>query len=511
MNDYIAVSVDHLLIPIHICPILLNMENIYPSSNQKNRSELAASISLCALLGFVIIYITASYFRLSSMEHLLSFVGNDLPEGYADSIAPRPWGEHYFGDYLLPRWQSALDNPWINSDSNTGPINNYLPFAMFLFRVLSLAPYWTSFVILTSASTALLLVVIFRQQSQTNFFSRIQFLISGVLLTAPFLSLIDRGNIQLLLTSICCLSVACYLSDNKSCGAFILGLAIGLKGYPIVFLILWIKERRWRDVGIAIVTASVTTIAPLIFIFQGGVFANLKRVTQNINEWGNIYTQSAPAYNNSMKGFFIALENLDIPFLSYFIRIASDNFRFLIIIFLATALLAMLNTKATTFEVVLIAISMVTISVDFVGMYALGLYYLVFIVIGDGAQLINQTLRRIIFVMIGILMMPKTIPLRFWRDELNGLSTTYAPILSGLATLTIFLVVICGIFQRTESGKIRADRTPLLKYSFTGRFSARGGVVFHEIVDGMSQDIVDTSPTGGFHGSCPLSRRRRRY
>lgn len=31
--------------------------------------------------------------------------------------------------------------------------------------------------------------------------------------------------------------------------------------------------------------------------------------------------------------------------------------------------------------------------------------------------------------------------------------------------------------------------------------------MLQEIVDGMSQDIVDTSPTGGFHGSGPLSRR----
>ena len=113
--------------------------------------------------------------------------------------------------------------------------------------------------------------------------------------------------------------------------------------------------------------------------------------------------------------------------------------------------LLMLNKRASLFDVSLMGAVLVTTLVDFVGAYALGLYFLAVMTLGHGAEQYATWKRRLLFLLIGIQLMPKGFPVKFWSEPMTGPATTYVSLLGGIVGILILLICSIDILQRKSN------------------------------------------------------------
>ena len=438
------------------------MNNTAQTKRQQIRQEFALAISLCFIVGVTLCFVVSSYLNKGLFEHFISYLGSDGPAGYANSVVPPRLGVHTFGDFLLPRWQSNLESPWFITDTADGPRNNYLPFTMAVFWLFSLIPYWESFVLFMIIGTIALLSSIWFSLSDEQSINRAQLIVSSVILTSPFISLMDRGNIQILLTALIGVAIVLFLNDRKSWGAVVLGLAIALKGYPIVFLVVWLRERRWKDCIISLSTSACVTILPLLF-YDGGILRNLSRIFRNVRLNEEMYAYESLAYNNSLKAALLSLQNFDINGISSAAQFGFDHINSLNLLIAAGAGFVMLKKRASLFDVSLMGAVLATTLVDYVAAYALGLYFVVLMTAGHGAEHYSVWKRRSLFLLIGIQMMPKGVPVKFLSETLTGPTTTYASLLGGAVGILILLICATDILQRRTNERENTENLLLQK------------------------------------------------
>ena len=423
-------------------------ERIQPDQNSADiRHELVALTSICFFICFLASIFFASYFNKGTIQNVFSYVGADGPAGYANSVKPKELGVHLFGDYLLPRWQSDLKSPWFISDPSTGPVNNYLPFTMAVFWLFGRIAYWKSFILFMSIGIGTMLTAIWFSIQGTSRMKRLQLISAGVLVSGPFISIIDRGNVQVLLTALCCLSLFLWLRNRKTMAAIALGLAVALKGYPVLLLLLWIRERRWKDCLISLSTIFVVTITPLFF-YSGGVFTNLTRILRNVRSNEELYAYQSLAYNNSLKGTLLSIESLNVPLLGTIASFCYEHALILtlglVFIFCAVAL----SKFTTNGEVVVICVALMTLCVDYVGSYALSLYFLVFMIADQNLGHLSRWKMRLIFFAISVSLAPKYIPIRFWSESIESTLPTYGSLFGGVCGLLVLCLVGLNICQK---------------------------------------------------------------
>ena len=110
---------------------------------------------------------------------------------------------------------------------------------------------------------------IFKKTSDTKAF----IFLLVVLLSAPFLSgAIERGNPVLITLTLIISSLYLKDSENKiyrHLSLILLAMAIGFKIYPGIFIILWLKEKRFKDILFFILYCFIIVILP--FAFTGGI------------------------------------------------------------------------------------------------------------------------------------------------------------------------------------------------------------------------------------------------
>ena len=105
------------------------------------------------------------------------------------------------------------------------------------------------------------------------------------LLTAgsfPILFLLERGNLVILCLIALLVFVQNYESESaaaREVGLFALGVAVALKIYPVLFGLLLIRERRWRDAAHAATYAILLFLIPSLFF--GGPFFCVKWLLKN--------------------------------------------------------------------------------------------------------------------------------------------------------------------------------------------------------------------------------------
>lgn len=124
-----------------------------------------------------------------------------------------------------------------------------------------------------------------------------------IILSAPFFEgAIERGNIALLTLILLLFALFYRDSDNafqKEMALFLIAIAAGLKAYPAIFGLLYIKEKRWKEAGRLIIYGVIFCILP--FVFTGGIagfFQYIKTLTR--------FSGTFPARWTSVRCFFTA-------------------------------------------------------------------------------------------------------------------------------------------------------------------------------------------------------------
>lgn len=408
---------------------------------------LATQISVCFAIGFAAIYIVSAYLQRSTFENLLSFYGPDGPGMYPNAPLPKPFGVHFFGDFLLPQWQSTLSDPWVFKEVVGPPVNNYLPFPMVIFWVFAQFSYWNSFVIFLISSILILGYPIIRVLKNYSGFQKTQIILSSIVLTGPMISLLDRGNFQFLMIGLGVLATHLFVKKRYWLAAVVFGLAIAMKAYPIVFLILFIREKKWKHLFLSIGTAFVSTWIPLIF-YSGSPIQILKSVWENIRIWGDVYAHGYLAYNNSIRGFLLSIESLKIPMLSPLSSFLYTHIVFLIFAIGLLALFVLLCPRVPRAEIALVSAALICCLVDFVPPYVLGMYFVAFYFLWNKESQIPRRWLITYGWLLAVLLMPRGIPVKFWNSNFAFDQPTYTSLLGGICSLGIIILVFIRHFNR---------------------------------------------------------------
>lgn len=173
-------------------------------------------------------------------------------------------------------------NPYL---TKTGPNSYYFPFANLLFYLFSLFPRLTFACFLTIFISLFFYLNFLFLSLKNKFESYISILIL-TFLTYPFLFIIDRGNIEGLLFILLALYIYFY-KKHRFLSTLFLSFAIALKGYPLLFSLILLSDKRYKDFLFLILFTFTISMLGLCF-HKGGVIANLNFLLSGLNIANNV-------------------------------------------------------------------------------------------------------------------------------------------------------------------------------------------------------------------------------
>jgi hypothetical protein len=106
------------------------------------------------------------------------------------------------------------------------------------------------------------------------------------LLSYPFLIAVDRGNFELLVFILLLAFLFFFTRKRYWASALCLSLAISMKLYPAILLVLFVPERKYREMAATIASAAAVTLASLA-CFNGGIGPNLTFLLRGANLGSN--------------------------------------------------------------------------------------------------------------------------------------------------------------------------------------------------------------------------------
>lgn len=191
-------------------------------------------------------------------------------DGFPSS--PAIIGVHGFGD-LFATWTHAGDPSPYLEPSVFFP-SNYLPFTHLLMRPFSWLPYLLVLVVFLVGTSIAVVWLVAAQLPDLDLPLRL--LAAGVLglLNYPVLFMLDRGNIEAVVLLL--LAAAALLARRNAWlwSAVLIGAAAAMKGYPILFVLVLVGARRYREAAVAVATAGGLTLLSLL-TFSGGLTDNV--------------------------------------------------------------------------------------------------------------------------------------------------------------------------------------------------------------------------------------------
>lgn len=141
-----------------------------------------------------------------------------------------------------------------------------------------------------------------RELKKGKLIEKYVFLIISVF-TIPFLWALERGNI--IIVAMCFLLIFVYWYDSdkpvyRHVAMISLAIAVSIKIYPVIFGILLIQKKRWKDVVWCLVYGITIFFLPIIFL---GGFKNVPVMIDNIIDTSAL--MQAEGY-----GYFLDLKNI---------------------------------------------------------------------------------------------------------------------------------------------------------------------------------------------------------
>jgi hypothetical protein len=245
--------------------------------------------------------------QLALLVYLLLFVGLNLATWVWFAVhrhGPHhfPLGERVerFGDLLRfsARDQVGKDPRMFDSEHLIGTLfpKNYPPFAVaiYLFLLQRCAPYALPVMLAVMiGAIALACALLCRRVRQLEAYR--WYMGASIFATGLFgwgtEQVVMRANIEGILWIFVCLGAALYARRQYSSAGAAFGIACCVKPYPVFWLALMARHRRYRDLGIGIATAAAVTLASLLAIDR-----NLLRAYRSISAPSNFFANYIVAF-----------------------------------------------------------------------------------------------------------------------------------------------------------------------------------------------------------------------
>ena len=410
---------------------------------------LQLSLWVC---GILCTFVSSEYLRFGRFSTTLSFYSPDPPGNIPTTCKPQPLGLHYFGDFVSIVCHAQFASPY-----NSGFISNYFPFSYVMmspFGPLMRLHVLAALLPFIIASSLLICIPIIKSMSYVSKAERYLTVLIAVVMTYPFISFIDRGNAQGFVTGFLVTGIYLYMNSRFNESAIFLGLATALKGYPIIFLIIFVRKRQWRPLAISILTGGIATIIPLLF-FDGGMIRNIQGLMSRISGLQDSSFQFN-AYNNSLKGLLFSIQELKISPLTGVSHLLTDNYSMVAALIAGIIIIAALTLKFDLLEFSILASIFCCLLIDLTAGYVLTTFFVPVMIFLSGKYEISP--RRSFWYMAGIaiILAPKGIPIKitpYWPEA------TYSPSFNSVLSPLMQLGLIVSIVISHICSKLKMSPT----------------------------------------------------
>lgn len=253
-----------------------NPDSVPGTSTDSSTIYLNVAIFLVVLIGvnFFIALILQTYFNESVLSNM-SYIASDPSWVPTDTSFPAALGQHYFGDFEQYVGYAKSSLPAFTlPDTHTSA---YGPLAIVLAKAFNGMFGWPREVfVFLLASTALFFVslVSIIGRSREKILVALLLLISG-----PVIVTLDRGNLQILMAGLFGLFCVGILKEHWKLVVICLSMAIAIKAYAALFLLILIKQKRWRDVVLTVGLTFILFVVSFLLI-PGSLFTNFRGFLQ---------------------------------------------------------------------------------------------------------------------------------------------------------------------------------------------------------------------------------------
>jgi hypothetical protein len=183
----------------------------------------------------------------------------------------------------------------------------YFPFSYLIIYLYSLIRPFTLSLAVYSISFAVF-VACYNYVNMKAKTDEIKNWIIMTLLTYPFLFSIDRANFENLLFVFMALFIYFYQKRKYLLSVLFLSCAVGMKLYPILFVLLFISDKKYKEVVYVLVLSLLMTLVSMI-VLKGGFVASMNGVLNGL-EYHKINYGIGDAglhYNSSIYGMIKAI------------------------------------------------------------------------------------------------------------------------------------------------------------------------------------------------------------
>ena len=167
-------------------------------------------------------------------------------------------------------------------------VGNYFPLFYVLLIALSIAGTKAAFAIYMLGFLGFFLAYAWQQLRLSQ---RRQTLINTLIftfLTYPVLFVLDRANSEMWEFVLMCGFVHFFRRGEGTKASLLLAVAGSLKPFPLLFLMLAVAERRWRDVWVCL--AAVVALSVAAFRFLGpNIIASTQGLIVNLREYNQVF------------------------------------------------------------------------------------------------------------------------------------------------------------------------------------------------------------------------------
>lgn len=158
-----------------------------------------------------------------------------------------------------------------------GEVGNYLPFTYMVAMLFSIGHHGV-FVFLSLFLAGLAWHLYhqtgIRTDPQITSLAKLRIVFVLTLMSYPVLWELDRGNFEALTFLLMAAGAALIGTGRYSLGAVPLALAIAMKGYPAIFLALYLPVRKYREAALCVIIAVVVCLVGFS-VWQGGLMQSI--------------------------------------------------------------------------------------------------------------------------------------------------------------------------------------------------------------------------------------------
>ena len=204
------------------------------------------------------------------MDHYNSMVYNEIDDPYTNRVIYPPLASFLYRlcNIAVPGddYYSLVTDPYVLAQSRFLRVNQSFVFQFIIYAVIAMLIFLAALCLLKKGSS----------------WEKALF-VGATMVSLPFLYMADRGNNILLPVAFSIFFVVLYDHKNKilrELGLISLAVAVGLKIYPLAFLVFFVADKKYKELGRELIYIFGTLILPF-FIFYDGI-ASMKLMLGNL-------------------------------------------------------------------------------------------------------------------------------------------------------------------------------------------------------------------------------------